>query len=64
MALLEEASLSYGITTACQALAVPRSWYYRQKAAGSGSGEARVAADAQARAKRGGESQDADGTQQ
>jgi putative transposase len=34
MTLLEEASLSYGITTACQALAVPRSWYYRQKAAG------------------------------
>ncbi len=33
MTLLEEASLSYGITTACQALAVPRSWYYRQKAA-------------------------------
>jgi putative transposase len=33
MALLEEASLSYGTTTACQALAVPRSWYYRQKAA-------------------------------
>lgn len=31
MTLLEEASLSYGITTACQALAVPRSWYYRQK---------------------------------
>ncbi len=35
MTLLEEASLSYGITTACQALAVPRSWYYRQKAADS-----------------------------
>ena len=34
MTLLEEASLSYGITTACQALTVPRSWYYRQKAAG------------------------------
>jgi putative transposase len=34
MTLLEEVSLSYGITTACQALAVPRSWYYRQKAAG------------------------------
>ncbi len=33
MTMLEEASLSYGITTACQALAVPRSWYYRQKAA-------------------------------
>ena len=33
MTLLEEASLSYGITTACQALAVPRSWYYRRKAA-------------------------------
>ena len=32
MTLLKEASLSYGITTACQALAVPRSWYYRQKA--------------------------------
>ena len=32
MTMLEEASLSYGITTACQALAVPRSWYYRQKA--------------------------------
>ena len=34
MTLLEEASVSYGTTTACQALAVPRSWYYRQKAAG------------------------------
>jgi len=34
MTLLEEASLSYGITTACQALAVPRSWYYRRKATG------------------------------
>ncbi len=33
MALLEEASLSCGITTACQALAIPRSWYYRQKSA-------------------------------
>jgi putative transposase len=33
MTLLEEARLSYDITTACQALAVPRSWYYRQKAA-------------------------------
>jgi putative transposase len=33
MTLLEETSLSYGITTACQVLAVPRSWYYRQKAA-------------------------------
>jgi len=35
MTLLEEASLSYGIKTACQALTVPRSWYYRQKAVGS-----------------------------
>jgi len=33
MTLLEEASLSYGITAACKALTVPRSWYYRQKAA-------------------------------
>jgi putative transposase len=35
MTLLEEASLSYGVTTACRVLAVPRSWYYRQKVAGS-----------------------------
>jgi len=34
MTLLAEASLAYGITTACQTLAIPRSWYYRQKAAG------------------------------
>jgi len=33
MTLLKEASFFYDITTACQALAVPRSWYYRQKAA-------------------------------
>ncbi len=35
MTLLEEVSQRYGITTACQVLAVPRSWYYRQKVAGS-----------------------------
>ncbi len=34
LTLLEEASQRYGVTTACQALAVSRSWYYRQKAAG------------------------------
>ena len=34
MTLLEEASQRYGITAACQVLAVPRSWYYRQKSAG------------------------------
>ena len=33
MTLLEEASLSCGITTACQVSTIPRSWYYRQKAA-------------------------------
>jgi len=39
MTLFEEASLSYGITTACQALTIPRSWYYRQKAAGGSAQE-------------------------
>ena len=31
--LVEEASQLTGITAACQVLAVPRSWYYRQRAA-------------------------------
>jgi putative transposase len=35
MTLLEEASQRYGITAACQVMAVPRSWYYRQKLTGS-----------------------------
>lgn len=30
-ALVEELSLQVGISQACQALAVPRSWYYRQR---------------------------------
>jgi len=33
MTLIEEASRLSGVTIACQVLATPRSWYYRQKAA-------------------------------